>query len=277
MDIREITSDPRLHPLLQELDNNGNFQIEVHEVDADQDGYLDFTDVTKSWHFPKFQQLETALYWTGVTSLKRKNVGPTVIFIEQLHDRPEFNEEQKSVVGEYQFKILKVLAEKKPKHIFVESLYEDFPPDHPERNGPMAQVARLLFPERKIPEKPTIIQLDFLIAKGGAFVYAYLFDDVTLHRTINKDESDAIDQKVAAEGISTNACFILTQREEYATHEIMQFFNNNPDENNAVLIYGAAHIFRDDFEKQDNPPCLVSFNFLRILENFEQITSLVSG
>jgi len=188
-------------------------------------------------------------------------------YMKQLHNRPEFNETQRMAVGRSQHKILKELYDLDAKHIFVESLYEDFMPDDPARDSKginMASAVNLYFPEG-YQNNVTQLQLDMLCELGAAKVYAYLNKDVTLHRTLDKQESDEIDKRVNEElAIGTlDLEYIFDRREKLAVEQINSVIKEG-EVNELVLIYGAAHEFRNYWDGYSN------INFVEYRFSFQQ-------
>lgn len=182
----------------------------------------------------------------------------TIVNIGQFHKRPEFNNEQMAQVGEYQYKILLELLKNKPKHVFLESLYEDFSLDHPERSGDAANFIKSVFGNGKMDVVPNNLQREIIAEDGAAFVYAYLNDDVFIHKVLTKEESDLIDKSISnsEEGWADK---MFKEREKFASREVKTFLSENPGEK-VYIIFGSAHSFEDDF-KSERPPVLERVQF----------------
>ena len=201
-----------------------------------------------------------------------------VVFIRQIHDRPGLPPDVKQLIGQYQFRILQELTDRKVKDVFAESLYEDIVPGDPRRNDPKGMIGAVkkIFPNG-VPSEPNPLQLNMLTNVGACSIYAYLNPDVTLHRTYaNYAEYMKIDAEIkrwstSPKGMDKAMDIVLNKREELATRELMAFLKQNPGKK-VALVFGVSHEFKDDLLKQASLPVLTSVKFNNLLAKFEAIT-----
>lgn len=193
----------------------------------------------------------------------------TVLHYKQLHNRPEHWERRDKIVSEFQFAIFKDLMKRKPKHIFLESRIGSLTPEELKKDELRNAIHITGFGE--IGEKPTELQEYWLREFGAGFIYASLMNDVTIHGNYESQEiSDSIDNQIdISDGLDKKELhLILNKREELITNTMESFLQKNPG-TTIVLIYWAAHSFKDDLEKENNKnPTLKEISFPSLMYEF---------
>ncbi len=229
-----------------------------------------FTEHKKTASFTRYFQFQ-ATAPKRVEELKAPPQRGHVLFIRQMHKRPSFGPAQRNKVGLYQSLILEQLEREKPQHVFIESLYKDLKAADLDP-GEVALVRTIFAKKPGLVDNQELRQ-GLLYQYGAGFIYAMLHPEVQLHRTIEKEVSDHIDAAIEHNDPDTGE-LILSTREELATEQVMEFMRRHPSMR-VVLIYGAAHEFKDDFKGYKNHPTLTSLSFPQLLNNFmnQQIQS----
>lgn len=200
-----------------------------------------------------------------------------ILFIRQWHisffPPKEESERQKKLqqAFQYQAEIYSVLEEMEAKHVFVENLGRDFSPSHKEAlfDFMFANNENLIprsTDSRKVREQKNTL---LLAVFGAGTVYGLTHPETFLHRIATRQEGDRFkeieEQMIKKYGRNIEEWFkepefrefAFTERESWATREVIQFLRKNPGEK-VVLIYGGAHSFCDDFIRADFKPRMVS-------------------
>ena len=197
-----------------------------------------------------------------------------VLYIRQAHDFPGLSARDTKEITDYQWHILQELETERPLHVFLESFTEDYPPRSKFQPRPaLLELIRSVFPIG-VPRDLDSQQRKTLLEEGAGLVYAAIHDDVSVHKTWTLKEAvenyrslfegtgrQALAPELAMRELhwivplEKNEPQVFAARESMATREIMDFLKQKPGAK-AVLIFGAAHDFSDDFKKLEKPPGL---------------------
>jgi len=197
-----------------------------------------------------------------------------LVYIRQVHHALGLDADMTREIAEYQTQIFRELESGKYQHVFLESYTEDHAPRSKFRPRPAnLELIRSVFPSG-FPKELNAGQRKVLFEEGGGLVYAALHDEVSVHKTWTPEEGQENYEKLfqgtgrgglaPEEAIKNldwivqlekNIPHVFSDREAMATREVMEFLSKHPGER-AVLIFGAAHEFEDDFGRLEHPPIL---------------------
>lgn len=264
--ISEISQNPHIQELLRSLDTNHDQQIDTDEVDFDQDGFLDLTSTSNVWSIDERNEIQNSLFRQGLIrfrAIERLELAGSpgagsVVFIRQIHDRPEITNELRVPIGNYQFGIMLYLMSHNATHIFAEGLDEDIP------NNPQVSTVDLSDLIMATSHNQLSDQFYISLTRGSAGrLYGDCFStDVYLHRTVEPEEERAVSAIINSFWSSgtRQEHYRMAVRESLATTQVMHFLRDHPDET-AYLIYGGAHEFSDNFSSYPETPRLISVDF----------------
>lgn len=264
--ISEISPDLHIQELLGRLDQNHDQQIDTDEVDFDQDGFLDLTSTSHAWSIDERNEIQNSLFRQSLIRFRTierlevdgdPNVG-SVVFIRQIHDRPEINNELRIPIGNYQFGIMLYLMSHNATHLFMEGLTEDIP------NNPQVEAVNI-GPLANATFHHTLTNqfyIDLTRLMAGDFYAAFYPHDVYQHRTAEPEEEEVVFSIIDSPLSSGTQAehYTMAVRESLATTQIMRFLRDHPEET-AYLIYGSAHEFTDNFASYPYPPRVISVSF----------------
>lgn len=220
--------------------------------------------------------------------------GPKVLFIRDRHDSKlaQIVPKLAETVGKYQLKNWKLLEHLRPQHVFVENSSRDYPPEvlpREQEPGEFSKVKQTF--SKGVPGNPDAFKWVYGIVYGAHLLYKINHPEVHLHKTF-KPEDKAIVSKCGEVidrtaipiyppllGIDPNTHqeydvvrmvpdldhpdykrFCGYERESRATIEIKNFLKTNPGAKIAI-IYGVAHSFCDDFQREKLDAELISVWF----------------
>lgn len=199
-----------------------------------------------------------------------------VIFLPQTHPADEMtgvemSESQNNLVAASQLKIARYIEQSPGIAVFSEQMSaKDLSLDlvPPDRAAALRALFDEIFPDG-LPDNPYLLsdaQRKKLIDNGGDSVQLIRGKVDVLHRVVeNKDDLDAIFNPIknwfAANPGSGNypaeiGSLVYGARERAALGQIQSYFSQNPDEQDAILIFGANHSFTF-YPEQFPPECVV--------------------
>lgn len=189
----------------------------------------------------------------------------TLIFIRQSHLELRFkggrDDDTDHLIETlfYQAEIYDLLSELKPKHLFSEGLSRDFPPSQREELQQYFNELNKPWQKHLAKFKDERVKQRFLLTVNGADRYyaANTEEDIFLHKVQTQEQSEQHKKIKIDEADMSFWKFIINTREEWATREIINFFRDNPGET-AVLVFGGAHSFCDDFIRAGFRPHIIS-------------------
>jgi hypothetical protein len=211
---------------------------------------------------PPIKQMISAIDLPGDPRLGK------LLFIRQIHSAPIFYVNYAEEIlelnlqaGHYQEQVYSALLHLKPSHIFLEGNSKDEPPG--DRRGLKSELAATFEKNKNLPW-PSEIDWDgpegrtlYLGMFGAGLVYTLNHPHVFLHKTstpeLNRRLMEVIrlqDQRIISDSEFND--FAIETREAVAVEEMVRFFKANPGMG-AILIYGSAHRFCDDFLKMQFP------------------------
>lgn len=186
-----------------------------------------------------------------------KRVGK-ITYIRQIHHVHGTSDRMKTLIGAYQFQMLKELKRLKPKFIFAEGLLEDYIVDA-KQNAHIVDMIKNRFSKRWHKRVlPSTDQMELLRKFGAAIIYAHLDTSVVLKKTRSNEYSQQ----------SKYYSFkkMIYEAEKFASKMVIDFLKKHKGKS-VVLIFGAGHEFKDNFLAFN--PVLVSVHFPEFFEKLK--------
>lgn len=190
-----------------------------------------------------------------------------LIYIKQMHARPEHGPSKKAQVTRSQQAVLDALLETRPVTVFAEGDLEGSRPSPEVRDQ-----ARTIFAGYKPGQRLSKAQQAAFEVLPGYLFYFYLTDGVQLIPPIRDDECAILDayaeknsSRIIAEGAITGEDYfhMFLLRELAAIKTIAEWRQKNPGKVSA-LVFGAAHDFEAREKMLGGNVCVIDASFRNV-------------